>query len=68
MSDSKFNNWKPIKSIPKDGREVLVTNGEFVAIGAWLPDYQRAVPFHYDEANNAWWDLAFWDYLPEPPK
>lgn len=70
-----MNNWKPIETAPKDGREILL----------WLPaPYSRVEKAHWFEIWGNWQSCDFieptdeycgigselpthWQPLPEPP-
>lgn len=68
---SKFGEWQPIETAPKDGRVIL----------AYCPttmDYMRIVPvrWHFlashgdiwvDGNESAWGGLTHWMPLPQPP-
>ena len=55
--------WQPIETAPKDGREVLLWDGNACCVGRWLDDILEWVPQHGD------WGIAatHWAPLPSPP-
>lgn len=63
--------WQPIETAPKDGTEILLSDGACVSIGGWLSrqDVGDECPFGTDPG---WWAVAchnptHWMPLPDPP-
>lgn len=70
-------NWQPIETAPKDGRNILVSDGRLVSIGGWLTDIDHGAEWEGQIGMAGWWafDLGpnndrptHWMPLPEPPK
>ena len=71
--------WQPIETAPRDGTEILMTNGVDVSSGQWFSEYggtydQEGAP-NGDERDAGWMDWiggmqpdpTHWMPLPPPP-
>ena len=71
--------WQPIETAPRDGTEILMTNGVDVSSGQWFSEYggtydQEGAP-NGDERDAGWMDWiggmqpdpTHWMPLPSPP-
>lgn len=60
VAERERGQWEPIETAPKDGRDILVWDGDSVSLAAW---------------DNGWWVLVeytlsgvtHWMPLPSPP-
>lgn len=67
--------WYPIASAPKDGRHLLLFDGERVSVGGWVSAAdQGAEPYEEHLIAAGWWsidlrdnDPTHWRPLPDPP-
>jgi len=70
--------WQPIETAPKDGREIILTDGAFVHVGRFDPADDRSYPWRFLDrtslgggALNGWRDDGtgprHWMLLPLPP-
>ena len=58
--------WRPIKTAPKDGVFVLITDGDVVQIG-YYEDHLTAWRSDADQCR-LWSDPTHWQPLPAPPE
>jgi Protein of unknown function (DUF551) len=71
--------WQPIETAPRDGTEILMTNGVDVSSGQWFSEYggtfDRDGAPNCDERDAGWMDWSggmqpdptHWMSLPTPP-
>lgn len=55
--------WQPIETAPKDGRDILVMDGDWLTIGWWSGEEWCRQDLHLSLSNP-----THWMPLPEPPK
>ena len=71
--------WQPIETAPKDGTEILLTDGAFTHCGRWYDKNNPKYPwkfldftYRWKDELNGWQDNKYgpthWMPLPEPPK
>ena len=71
-----MSEWQPIETAPKDGREILLYDGDRVTFGGYLNAQSQGVePQAEHETFCGWWSVSgsddvftHWMPLPEPPK
>jgi uncharacterized protein DUF551 len=71
LSDGPIGVWKSIEVAPKDGTNILLTNGEEVVTGYW-----GSWPQPFSQVANTWcshWPVkcgppTHWMPLPDPPR
>jgi hypothetical protein len=76
MSEQVEAGWQPISSAPKDGEDVLLTDGTVVTFGGWISDVDQGADYEGQCGLAGWWSLrsddgfepTHWMPLPAPPQ
>ena len=76
LSEAKAGGWQPIETAPKDGRHILISDGERVSVGGWLTDIDHGADWEGQIGMAGWWAVDLgpnsdkptaWQPLPAPP-
>lgn len=72
-----MNEWQPIETAPKDGTEILISDGDYIAIAEWRDDasfkqFENGPGWQIFDCEDPFYSWAtdsatHWMPLPEPP-
>lgn len=65
-NEAKFGEWRPIDAAPKDGEDVLATDGTAMLVTYWYGPHVGWL-YDFDDYGVEGWQPTHWMPLPEPP-
>lgn len=61
--------WKPIETAPKDGTEIIVSNGFYITTVSWQKNWNFwGVCVSGASSEDKFWEPTHWAEMPEMPK
>ena len=60
--------WQPIETAPKDGVDVLITDGTYTVVAHWNEKYGWRVSWSRDVFCDSGEDATHWMPIPAPPE
>ncbi len=71
-----MSDWQPIETAPKDGSDLLISDGKTVSQGGWISQIDQGADYEGQSCapSAGWWSVncdtnpTHWMPMPEPPK